>query len=92
MTETEENINYTKIIDDIAEYVHKKKLETPAIMFLEMNKPLTLFYSSMFLVSTPVLGAFLGPERMKKLYLIMEKRENIEKLIRRIEEVSKEKE
>ena len=88
----EENTDYTKIIDDIAEYIHKKKLEVPAVMFLEMNKPLSLFYSSIFLVSTPVLGAFLGPERMRKLYLIMEKRENIEKLIRRIEEVSKEKE
>ena len=65
MTETEENIDYNKIIDEIAEYIHKKKLEAPAVMFLEMNKPLTLFYSSMFLVSTPILGAFLGVDRMK---------------------------
>lgn len=77
--------------EEIAVFIHKKKLEVPAIMFLEMNKPLSLFYSSLFLVSTPVLGAFLGPDRMKKLYLLMEKRENIEKLIRRIEELAKDK-
>ena len=90
MTEIEENVDYTKIIEDIAGYIHKKKLEVPAVMFLEMNKPLTLFYSSMFLVSTPVLGAFLGAERMKKLYLLMEKREKVEELIKRIEELAKE--
>lgn len=77
--------------EEIAVFIHKKKLEVPAIMFLEMNKPLSLFYSSLFLVSTPVLGAFLGPDRMKKLYLLMEKRENIEKLIKRIEELAKDK-
>ena len=77
-------------IDEIAGFIHKKKLEVPAVMFLELNKPLSLFYSSMFFISTPVLGAFLGPERMKKLYLLMEDRKNIEKLIVKIEELSKE--
>ena len=78
-------------IEEIALFIHRKKLEAPAIMFLELNKPLSLFYSSLFLVSTPVLGAFLGTERMKKLYEIMEKRENIEKLIKRIEEIAENK-
>ena len=86
----EEKIDYEKIIDEIASYIHKRKLEAPAIMFLEMNKPLSLFYSSLFYVSTPVLGAFMGVDRMKKLYLLMENRENIEKLICKIEELGKE--
>lgn len=86
-----ENIDYDKIIDEIADFIHKKKMHTPAILFLEMNKPLCLFFSSIFLVSTPVLGAFLTPSKMKKLYLLMEKRENIEKLIKKIESLEREK-
>lgn len=87
----EEKKDFTEEIEEIAGFIHKKKLEVPAVMFLELNKPLSLFYSSMFLVSTPVLGAFLGPDRMKKLYLLMEDRNNIEKLIQRIETLAKEK-
>lgn len=87
----EEKKDFTEEIEEIAGFIHKKKLEVPAVMFLELNKPLSLFYSSVFLVSTPVLGAFLGSDRMKKLYLLMEKRENIEKLIKRIEEMAKDK-
>ncbi|MBQ0105658.1 MAG: hypothetical protein KBT47_06455 [Armatimonadetes bacterium] len=83
--------DFSEEIEEIAEFIHKKKLEVPAIVFLEINKPLCLFYSSLFLVSTPILGAFLGAERMKKLYEIMEKRENIEKLIKRIEEIAEDK-
>lgn len=80
---------YEKEIEDIALYITKKKLEVPAVLFLELNKPLALFYSSMFFVSTPVLGAFLGAERMKRLYHLMEDRKNIESLIKKIEELSK---
>ena len=83
--------DYAKETEEIANFIHKKKLEVPAIVFLEINKPLCLFYSSLFFVATPVLGAFLGAERMKKLYKLMEKRENIEKLIKRIEELAKDK-
>jgi len=85
-----ENTDYDKLIDDIAGFIHKKKFHAPAIMFLEMNKPLCLFFSSIFLVTTPVLGAFLTPSKMKKLYLLMEKRENIEKLIKKIESLERE--
>ena len=86
----EEKKDFSKEIQEIANFIHKKKLEVPAIMFLELNKPLCLFYSSIFMVSTPVLGAFLGVERMKKLYLLMEKRENIEELIKKIESLTRE--
>ena len=63
-------------------------MEAPAIIFLEINKPLSLFYGSMVYVSVPFLGAIFDREKMEKLGKIMSDRNCIETLICKIEQLS----
>ena len=77
-----------RIIDDLARKVVRRKMETPAILFLEMHKPLTTIASTMVTFSQPTLGAFLGFRRMAEWAALLNERENVEQLIRRIEELS----
>jgi len=77
-----------RIIDDFAWKVVRRKLETPAILFLEMHKPLTTIASTMVTFSQPTLGAFLGFRRMAEWAALLNERENVDQLIRRIEELT----
>jgi len=78
-----------RIIEKAAELIHKHKMEVPAIMLLESSKPVAYIggelgraYLAPFL---PLLEQDFGIPG-NKLISIFEKRENIEKLIRSIEE------
>ncbi|MBQ9358615.1 MAG: hypothetical protein IJT95_03650, partial [Abditibacteriota bacterium] len=64
----------TQHIDEIAEYIHRKGLEAPAILFLEVNKPLALLNGSAVVVATPFLGALFSGEKLKLLSEILSDR------------------
>ncbi len=87
--ETEEYIN------KIAEQVHKYGLDVAAILMIETAKPLSYIGGQMGrLFLSPFLPAFgegieIGGE---KFLTIFEKRENVERLLQRIEELTKEEE
>jgi len=76
-----------KWIEKLAQQVVGRGLEVPAILFLEMHKPLTFIASQGLLVAAPVLGAFLGMDRVHHLASFLSSRDNIERLIGRIEEL-----
>ncbi|MBO4548734.1 MAG: hypothetical protein J5758_05910 [Abditibacteriota bacterium] len=73
-------------IDEIAGYIHKKRLEVPAVLFLEANKPLALFNGAAVTASIPFLGAVFPADRLKELSEILSDRRNVELLIKTIEE------
>ncbi|KPV64657.1 MAG: hypothetical protein AOA65_0872 [Candidatus Bathyarchaeota archaeon BA1] len=80
-----------ELIDKIAKYIVDYGMETPAILFLESVKPLafvggqlTLFYLAPFL---PLVGRW-GEEAIT----LLQSRENVERLLQRVEELIKEKE
>lgn len=75
-------------IDRMAEEVVKRRLESPAILVLEMHRPLSFLGSQALVVATPFLGAFVGHQHVLKLSRLLEDRQNIERLILRIEERS----
>ena len=81
-----------EIINKTAELIHKSGMEVIAILALETYKPLTYFGGQMGrFLTTPFLGA-LGENayrRGDKLFTTFEKRENVEKLIKKIEEMEK---
>lgn len=79
-----------QVIDEIASAIVKRRLETPAVLFLEMHKPISYIAGQGLIVAMPVLGPMLGPERMAKFSRLLQKRENVERLIQRIEEMSEE--
>lgn len=83
-------------IRKIAEAIHKYGMEVPAILFLESTKPLAYIGGQMgrFFVSPflPVISEEVGIKG-EKFFMIFEKRDNVEKLIQLVEEMSqKEKE
>ncbi len=61
-------------------------METPVVMFLEMHKPLAFVASQAMVVALPMLGPFIGPQRMANLSKLLQDRKNIDVLIERIED------
>ena len=80
-----------KVIDDVATQVVKRGLEAPAILFLEMNKPITYIASQGLIVFMPFLAPFFGTDKVGRYSRFLQKRENVERLIDRIEEMSEER-
>ena len=74
------------LIEEASLWVEQRRLETPAILFLETHKPLSFLGSQMIAVGTPAVAPLFGIRRMEQLYALMENGENVERLIRRIEE------
>jgi len=82
-----------ELIQKIAEHVHKHKLEDLAGIMIEIAKPLSFigtlmgrFFLSPFL---PVLGDNLEASSEKTLH-VFEKRKNLERLFRRIDQLQQE--
>jgi len=79
-----------EVIDSIARKVVGRRLETPAVLFLDMHKPLSFIASQAMLVGLPVLGMFFGAQPVADISKLLKDRENVEALISRIEEMSAE--
>lgn len=86
LTEEEEQ----KLINNIAKLVVDKGLEAPAIMFLEVTRPLSFIASQLAIVALGPLQWLFGLEGPKYTGLFM-KKENASRIIDRIEELSKSK-
>ncbi len=86
MTEEEER----KLIDNIAKLVVDKGLEAPAIMFLEVTRPLSFIASQLAIVALGPLQWLFELEGPKYTGLFM-KKENVGRIIERIEALSKPK-
>jgi hypothetical protein len=83
-----------RMIDELANYIHVKGLETAAILFLESSKPLSMIGGGMSrLFVSPFLPIFGDEAEIfgGKMINLLEKRKNIEKLIKKIEEIKEEK-
>ena len=75
-----------RLIDRIAGEVTKRRLETPAILFLEMHRPLQFLSSQALVVFGPILAIAFHPRNLEKLSLLMQDRSNLDRLLERIEE------
>lgn len=79
------------LIDAVARKVVQRRLEVPAVFFLEMNKPLSFIMGQSLLVAMPFLAPLLGIHRVEQLSQLLQDRENVDRLIERIEELSEER-
>ncbi|MGQ9698550.1 MAG: hypothetical protein ACUVRO_11230 [Armatimonadota bacterium] len=79
------------LIDVVARKVVQRRLEVPAVFFLEMNKPLSFIMGQSLLVAMPFLAPILGIQRVQQLSQLLQERENVDRLIERIEELSQER-
>jgi len=79
-----------KLIGNIAKTVVDWGLEAPAIMFLETTKPLSFVASQLAIVALGPLQWMFDLQGSKYTGLFM-KKENVSRIIQRIEELSKSK-
>jgi hypothetical protein len=76
------------IIESLAKGVTGRGMETPAVMMLEISKPVSFLVSQAALIAGPLLYPLFGMERVNRFAGFMSSRENVEKLIERIEELA----
>lgn len=77
-----------ELIEKIATNIHRRRLEVPAILFLEMHKPLSFFVSQTLIVTSPLIAPLVGFDGVSAASRLLESRENVELLIRRLEELA----
>jgi len=81
-----------EMIEQIAMNIHRRRLETPAILFLEMHKPLSFFASQTLIVTSPLIAPIVGFGRIAAASRLLESRDNVELLVRRLEQLASSKE
>ena len=75
----------TDLIRKLADFVVRRNMSMPAIMFLESARPLNFVGSQAMVFFKPVISRFFTSTEYDKLATILEKREVIELLIKEIE-------
>lgn len=76
-----------ELIDMLATKIYKHGMETPAIFFGEIYKPMSFLFSSLMHGVSPILAPFIDFKKTEEIAFFMEKRANIEKLIVRLEKM-----
>jgi cytosine/adenosine deaminase-related metal-dependent hydrolase len=82
---TEEEVE--AMVERAATEISRRGLETVAILFLEMHKPLANVIAHGALAFSPFMMPFLGFDRVDRFTQFLSKPANVEKLIQRIEEL-----
>jgi len=73
------------LLDKVAGFVVKRRMETPAILFLESMHPLNFIGSQVMVFLQPILTSFFSIREYERLAAVLERRESIGLLIERIE-------
>lgn len=83
----------TELIEQVARKIHEYEMETVAILLLESSKPLVWVGGEMgrFFITpfVPIISDKWGV-KSEKFFLIFEKRDNVERLLKRLEQLSME--
>jgi len=74
-----------ELIERLVSQLDAWGMVAPALMFLEANKPLSFLGSQMILLSQPVLGLIWDDKLLGDYALLLEDRDNIERLLCRLE-------
>jgi hypothetical protein len=80
-----------QLLERAAREVTRRRLETPAILALEMHRPIAFLGSQALVLFTPMLAPAFGLKNMELLIRVLERRENLERLVCRIEELAAER-
>lgn len=73
------------LIERLAKRVVQYDLRVPAILFLEMHRPFAYLAGQSLLLGSGFLGPLFGPQNIQQMAKLFEKRENVDRLIERIE-------
>ena len=78
-------------IDQSLQLSRPRQLEAPAIAFLEMHKPITNVFAHAGLTMAPFLVPLFGFDFVNDYSNLLQKRDNVERLICMLEEARSEK-
>ncbi len=73
------------LLRQAATEIRKRKMETPSIWFLEMHKPLSNVAAQSSVALSPFLVPLLGYDFVNNYSRLFSKRENVERLITKLE-------
>ena len=73
------------LLDRAVHEIRKRKLETPAILFFEMHKPVAYVGSHAMIAFAPFLVPFFGFDNVNNYSLLLSDRANVERLVQRLE-------
>lgn len=73
-------------IERVAELIVRRSLSVPAILALEMHRPLAFTLSQGMIALTPLFGPLLGLQRLQTLSRLLAEPGGVEALIHRIED------
>jgi hypothetical protein len=76
-------------IERIANHVVRRRLEAPAVLFLEMHRPISFIASQGLFFCAPFLGLFVSPEGIERFARLLDTPQGVDRLIERIEEHSR---
>ena len=79
-----------ELLEAVAARIVRMRLGVPAIFFLESTKPLSFLGSQLLIFLQPFVQAFLTVRSYERFSHLMEDRQNVERLIRRVEELDEE--
>ena len=74
------------LLGRVAKYIAARRMMVPAILFLESMRPLNFVGSQVMVFLQPILASFFSAQDYKRLSEILEKRQSIDVLIRKIEQ------
>jgi hypothetical protein len=80
-----------ELLEQVAQAVVRRGMEVPAILFLEMHKPLANLLGHAVWMTMPIWALFWGVQRTNALGELLSDPTQIERLIRRIEALSERK-
>lgn len=75
-----------ELLESIATQITKRGLSVPAILALEMHRPLAFMLSQSMIALTPLFGPVVGLNRMQRFGRLLGEPGGVEALIRRIED------
>lgn len=74
-----------ELIQKAADEIRKRKMQTPAVLLLEMHKPLSFLASQAAIVFSPFLVPIVGFDNVNDYSRLLAKRDNIERLLQELE-------
>jgi hypothetical protein len=83
-----EAANDVALIDEVAQAIVRRRLEVPAVIFLESTQPIAFFASQGLHFLTPFIGLFASWQKTARLAQLLDQPDQYARLIDRIEELA----
>ena len=88
----EDKVFEQEMVDKIAEKIVNRRLSVPAVLFMEVLKPISFFGAQTLNFFGPFIESMMKPDnRYYDFTEFLEKRENVERILKRIEELENER-